>query len=118
MKFRLGVNYWPASSAMYWWRRFDEAEVERDFALIRKAGFDCVRIFLLWEDFQPDPRSISESALANLERVADAAGGHSQALVLTLFTGHMSGVNWLPEWALGARSRGMRFRTVSGGRVV
>ena len=51
--FRIGLNYWPATSAMYWWRRFRADEVQRDFERIRAAGFDSVRFFLLWEDFQP-----------------------------------------------------------------
>jgi endo-1,4-beta-mannosidase len=118
MKFRLGVNYWPVSSAMYWWQRFARREVEHDFTLIRGAGLDSVRIFLLWEDFQPEAGAISESALANLEQVADLAGDSGLSLIPTLFTGHMSGVNWIPQWALGADSASERFRTVSGGRVV
>jgi endo-1,4-beta-mannosidase len=118
MKFRLGVNYWPVSSAMYWWRRFDRREVERDFTLIRGAGLDSVRIFLLWEDFQPEAGAVSDSALANLERVADVAGDSGLSLILTLFTGHMSGVNWIPQWALGADFTPRRFRTMSGGRVI
>ena len=47
-RFDVGVNYWPASSAMRWWQRFDAAEVDRDFARIREAGGDLVRFFLLW----------------------------------------------------------------------
>ena len=35
----------------------------------------------------------------------------------TLFTGHMSGVNWIPSWALGEDAGDERFRVVSGGRV-
>ncbi len=35
----------------------------------------------------------------------------------TLFTGHMSGVNWIPSWALGEEAGDDRFRVVSGGRV-
>jgi endo-1,4-beta-mannosidase len=31
MIFRLGINYWPVSSAMYWWRHFDATEVAQDF---------------------------------------------------------------------------------------
>jgi len=45
--YRVGVNYWPASSAMQWWRRFEAAEVDRDFARIVAAGGDLVRFFLL-----------------------------------------------------------------------
>lgn len=118
MKFRLGVNYWPASSAMYWWRRFDRAEVVRDFARIRSAGFDSVRIFLLWEDFQPHPGRASPAALESLLSVADAASAEGLSLVPTLFTGHMSGVNWLPAWAIEPGSPPGRFRIVSGEHVV
>ena len=121
MQFRLGINYWPISSAMYWWQRFDRTEVERDFAAIRKAGFDSVRIFLLWEGFQPSPTTVSERALDNLAIVADVAESRGLSLIPTLFTGHMSGVNWIPEWALdkgSATQAPSRFRLVSGGKVV
>lgn len=117
-RFRLGINYWPVSSAMYWWRRFDAAEVAGDFARIRQAGFDSVRIFLLWEDFQPAPDVVSEKALGKLVTVADLAERHELSLVPTLFTGHMSGVNWIPPWALEATEEAARFRVVAGGRVV
>jgi endo-1,4-beta-mannosidase len=39
-------------------------------------------------------------------------------VIPTLFTGHMSGVNWIPGWALGNEAGDERFRVVSGGRVV
>lgn len=80
-------------------------------------GFDSLRIFLLWEDFQPTPHSICDSALAHLERVADLAAGNDLSIIVTLFTGHMSGVNWLPEWVLVNSGSSGRFRTVSGGRL-
>lgn len=118
MKFRIGINYWPTSSAMYWWQRFDPEEVRQDFQRIRRAGFDSVRVFLLWEDFQPTPDRVSEKAVDHLIRVADIAAAHGLSLLPTLFTGHMSGVNWIPQWALGRDSERSRFRTVSGGRVV
>jgi endo-1,4-beta-mannosidase len=103
---------------MYWWQRFDAGEVRRDFAEIRSAGFDCVRIFLLWEDFQPHPLRISSQAIGGLVSVADLAFAQSLTLIPTFFTGHMSGVNWIPEWALESSSRRQRFRIVAGNRVV
>jgi len=118
MKFRLGINYWPVSSAMYWWDRFDAGEVRRDFALISEAGFDSVRVFLLWENFQPSPNKVSGRALDRLVTVADAASHAGLSLVPTLFTGHMSGVNWAPEWALNVRAESPRFPVVSGGKIV
>ncbi len=103
---------------MYCWRNFHGEEVERDFARLRKAGFDTVRIFLLWEDFQPAPERVSKQALARLVRVADAAADNGLSLLPTLFTGHMSGANWIPGWALDVGGSSRRFPVVSGRKVV
>ena len=53
--------------------------------------------------------------LVTVANVARDAGLH---IMPTLFTGHMSGVDWIPGWALGGAERDARFRVVSGGRVV
>jgi endo-1,4-beta-mannosidase len=55
--------------------------------------------------------------LERLVAVADLAGRTDLAIVPTLFTGHMSGVNWVPPWALGGSDGDDRFRIVSAGRV-
>ena len=99
--FILGVNYWPRRKAMYWWSDFDAGEVREEFGLIKEMGMKVVRIFLLWDDFQPDPDSVSKDALANLVKVADIAAEHGLGLNVTFFTGHMSGPNWSPRWLLG-----------------
>jgi endo-1,4-beta-mannosidase len=117
-RFRLGVNYWPARTAMAWWSNFDRAEVAGDFARIASAGLDSVRVFLLWEDFQPSPHDVDREMLERLVVVADLAGTHDLALIPTLFTGHMSGVNWIPRWALGGAEGDGRFRVIADGEVV
>lgn len=98
--FTLGVNYWPRRKAMYWWSQFDAGEVEDDFALIQSLGLNVVRIFLLWDDFQPEPTSVDKNTLAHLVKVADLAAAHQLGLNVTFFTGHMSGPNWSPRWLL------------------
>ena len=103
---------------MRWWTQFDRAEVAADFARIAGSGLDSVRVFLTWEDFQPAPDAIDGAMLERLVTVADVAGELGLALVPTLFTGHMSGVNWIPAWALGGSDGDERFRVVSGGAVV
>jgi endo-1,4-beta-mannosidase len=103
---------------MSWWSKFDLAEVEADFGRIAACGLDSVRMFLTWEDFQPAPDRVDRWMLERLVEVADLAGGLGLALIPTLFTGHMSGVNWIPTWALGGSSRDTRFRVVSAGKVV
>jgi len=52
--------------------------------------------------------------LTHLVTVADIAARHALALMPTLFTGHMSGVNWIPPWALTRKKEVARFRVVSG----
>ena len=116
-RFRLGVNYWPARTAMGWWSDFDRTEVAADFARIAASGLDSVRLFLTWADFQPTPSAVDGRMLARLVAVADLAAAADIVLVPTLFTGHMSGVNWVPAWALGGTDRDHRFRVVSNGTV-
>ena len=66
-RFLLGINYWPRSSAMYAWERFDLAEIREDMARIKSLGLDVVRFFLLWERFQPHPDTVDERALQRFE---------------------------------------------------
>jgi endo-1,4-beta-mannosidase len=119
--FLTGVNYWPRRKAMYWWSDFDAAEVREEFGVIQRLGLSYVRIFLLWEDWQPDsPGRVSPEAMQALEQVCDIASGYGIKLDITFFTGHMSGPSWAPEWMLRrgeAMASGIR-QVVTGGRAV
>ena len=98
--FTLGVNYWPRKKAMYWWKDFERAEVEAEFVEIAALKLQVVRIFLLWEDFQPKSNRVSDRALSDLGIVLDVAREVGIKVMPTFFTGCMSGVNWWPIWAL------------------
>lgn len=115
-RFRIGVNYWPARTGMDWWSHFDDEEVAADFARIAASGLDSIRIFLTWETFQPAPDKVGE-ILGLLVSVADIAHQAGLDIAPTLFTGHMSGVNWIPAWALGGSDGDPRFRVISGDKV-
>ncbi len=118
--FVLGVNYWPRRKAMYWWNQFEASEVRDEFALIAFLGLGTVRLFLLWESFQPTPDVVDKISLRNFGRVCDIAAESGLKLDVTFFTGHMSGPNWVPGWLLGGprpvrRQKWLR-QVVSGGR--
>ncbi len=113
--FLLGVNYWPRKKAMFWWRRFDAGEVRAEFAEIAAMGLDLVRIMLMWEDFQPGPFEMSRQALADLGTALDIARENGLRVIVTLFVGHMSGINWAPGWALGGLATPGAIPTWSGG---
>ena len=116
MRFSLGINYWPRRSAMWMWSRFDAGEIAEDFARIAALGLDAVRFFLRWDDFQPRVDTLDALMFDRLEQVANLAAGAGLRCMPTLFCGHMSGVNWIPEWALDPATTAGRFRTYCGTR--
>jgi endo-1,4-beta-mannosidase len=116
--FVLGVNYWPRCKAMDWWHDFDSGEAREEFALIRELGLKAVRLFLLWDDFQPTPQRVAPRALARLTEICDLAAELGLKLDVTFFTGHMSGANWAPRWLLDERSPRESMPVVSAGDLV
>ena len=74
--FKIGVNYWPASTAIKMWSEWDSAEVLHDFHQMSDAGIDLVRFFLFTPDFvkqgQIDPQQLEHyrSVLTHLEAAA------------------------------------------------
>lgn len=115
-EFVLGINYWPRRSAMYMWRRFDLGELREDFARIRGLGLRVVRFFVGWDEFQPAADRIDASMLKRFDALMNALADARLQAMPSLFTGHMSGVNWLPPWTLDRNRPPSRFRTFSGGR--
>ena len=109
--FRLGVNYWPAEKAMDWLVDYDPLATRRDFLRAGSAGMDSVRVFVRWADVQPGEKTVDPGVLGNLVDAADAG----VELIVTLFVGHMSGVNWVPAWATGGTDGDTRFRVVIPG---
>ncbi len=115
--FLLGANYWPARSAMYWWKDFDKTALADDFERMAETGLQVVRIFLLWEDFQPQAGRVSVPCLDHLVDVAEQAQARGLRILPTFFTGHMCGLNWLPPWSLWAREGELHTPVFSQGRV-
>ncbi|MEM2936779.1 MAG: hypothetical protein QW231_06355 [Candidatus Bathyarchaeia archaeon] len=116
-EFIKGVNYWPIESAMNWWQRFDPSVVRDDFSRIQETGLRGVRIFLLWEAFQPLPRKISVKVLDELVAVMEIGHETKLKMIPTFFTGHMSGINYLPVWMLESKESNGRFPVFSEGKV-
>lgn len=98
--FLIGVNYWPKRKAMYWWKHFSAEEVRQEFEQIKELNIEAVRFSLLWEDFQPERYKMDVRQMNNLEKVLQIADDLKLRCVPTLFTGHMSGYNWMPHWTL------------------
>lgn len=115
--FMTGINYWPARKAMYWWKFYDPQEVRQDFALLKLYGIRTIRLFLTWEDFQPAPDVVDNKRLQDLLVTADLAYENQLEIMPAFFCGHMSGVNWIPDWALHHIEQRGRFPVFSQGRL-
>ena len=92
---------------MYMWREFDLGEVHDDMAHIASIGFDVVRVFVLFEDFLPGPRTVSAPMVERLVAVSRSARDAGLAIVPTLIVLNMSGRMWWPAWMLDERGKAM-----------
>lgn len=115
--FITGINYWPGNKAMFWWKTFSAEETALDFTNLAKASFQVIRIFLLWEDFQPTPDKIASQSLNNLYRVADLADQYGLQIMPTFFCGHMSGLNFLPTWMTAPAKQDIRFLVYNRNKI-
>jgi endo-1,4-beta-mannosidase len=115
--FTTGVNYWPQRAAMSMWRHFDPVTIKEDMATIAELGCSCLRIFLLWEDFQPHPRQCSVPVLDHLVKLMELAGDRGLRVMPALFTGYAAGLTWLPPWMLLASTAGGAQEVFSLGKV-
>lgn len=121
MNFGIGCNYWASHAGIYMWRNWDRQVVESDLQKLKKCGIQVLRVFPLWEDFQPLTRAKSNSfreyllgdvpldrkspeGLAGvdpvmIERFAEfvrLAKQYDMQLIVPLITGWMSGRMFFP----------------------
>jgi len=70
-----GVNYFRPG--MGWapqlWKTFDETAFREDFALMRDAGVNCVRVFLTYGSFLTEKGKIDPEGLAKFDKLLDIA---------------------------------------------
>jgi beta-galactosidase len=91
--FKIGVNYWPASSAIKMWSEWDSNEVLQDFQQMSDSGLDLVRFFIFTPDFVKQGE-ISHQQLAHYKTVLEHLKTADLLALPTLFVGHMSGQNY------------------------
>lgn len=116
-RYYIGANYWASHASINMWSEWDADAVERDFIALSSHGVDCLRMFLLWPDFQPlkaimandvvyeyrmmpgerplpdteaGRAGVSEEACAHFAELCRLADKYSLKLIVGLLTGHMS----------------------------
>lgn len=83
------------------WKEWNAESIDAEFRQMAELSLNACRVFLLWEDFQPDPYRVSEEAMAKFDELVKISKAHGVGLIPTFFTGHMSGENWDVPWRSG-----------------
>ena len=95
---RFGVNYIPSREWQHSWLDFDENSLRQDLTAIKEIGLDHIRVNLLWNYFQLDPKRMSPLAMKNLEKFVLVCEEMEMDFFISLFTGWMSGFYYFPAF--------------------
>ena len=105
-KFVLGVNYLCSKNSTRMWQDFDAASVEKDLIALRNSGVKWVRLFPLWDDFQPPQNSsftdeentgVCTVMADRLEKVMDLCFKYGFKAELVILTCIVNNENCVPE---------------------
>ena len=97
----VGANYWPGSCGVEMWQRWPADEIRRDLDLLIRHGFNAIRFFLRWQDFEPSPGLYDDGSFLRFAELLKWCGERdlfSQPTFFTPFSG--SALNG-PEWRQG-----------------
>jgi endo-1,4-beta-mannosidase len=95
---RFGVNYIPRKNWFFSWQDWDAQSVAEDLLAVRDLGMDHIRAHCIWPFFQPGISYVSERLLENLNSLLESADRAGLDVELTVLTGWMSGISFMPGW--------------------
>jgi hypothetical protein len=95
---RFGVNYVPSRNWYYCFNDWKPDTISRDLDAVAALGADHIRIMLIWPWFQPNPTYVSTRHLEALEQLLEIAGERRLEVLITLYTGWLSGFRFDPPY--------------------
>jgi len=95
---RFGLNYVPSRNWAFSWNDWKPEDIARDFDSIAAIGADHIRITLIWPWFQPNPIFVSPAHLDRLEELMRLANERKLDVLVTLYTGWLSGYAFKPPY--------------------
>ena len=125
-EFLIGCNYWASNAGVYTWKKFDKEVIVKDLQLLKEYGVNCIRVFPMWEDFQPIERyylpntpffekmpfqmrvndkpiatqkyesGLSEEQIENFKFLLDETKANGFKVIVSFITGWMSGRLFVP----------------------
>ncbi|MFH2024914.1 MAG: cellulase family glycosylhydrolase [bacterium] len=96
--FLLGVNYWPASSALNMWTEWNPEEIQDDIKRMKDRGMTCCRPFLFMPAFMDTPDQVNAQMIERLHFFMNQCESHELYTFPTFIVGHMSGEDLDVKW--------------------
>lgn len=98
-RFRFGINYTPSQDWWFSWNSWPRDPIRRDLDAIASLGADHLRILILWPYFQPNATWVSPLHVERLADLLRLMAERGLDAVVTVFTGQLSGLYFLPPFA-------------------
>jgi hypothetical protein len=97
----IGFNYHPSAQGCQYWQQWAPAAIEHDFQRMAQLGFNTVRFFVFWADFEPVVGQYDQVALVRLRSMVDLADRYGLACIPSLLTIWMNGQLFDLPWRAG-----------------
>ncbi len=118
-EFFVGCNYWCRNAGMYMWSQWDQATLEKEIGELAKNGVKVMRVFPMWQDFQPltgdcfaggayrsyrfrdnldlpNSAGVDDVMIERFRFMCDVCAKHDIKLIVGIVTGWMSGRQFVP----------------------
>lgn len=99
--FSVGFNYHPSPSGCQYWQLWDAEQIDADLGQMAARGFNTVRFFLFWADFEPVAGAYDPVMIERLTTFVAIAGRHKLACLPSLLTIWMNGQLFDLPWRNG-----------------
>lgn len=95
---RFGVNYTPSHNWWFCWNDWKRDPIQQDLDRIALLGADHLRVLLIWPYFQPNLTWVSPAHMDRLDDLMTMAAARHLDVLVTVFTGQLSGWFFLPPF--------------------
>ncbi|MEV4918418.1 beta-galactosidase trimerization domain-containing protein [Streptomyces tirandamycinicus] len=99
--FAAGFNYHPSQAGCAYWHKWDPGVLDADFRRMAELGFNTVRFFVFWADFEPAEGVYDAEKTGRLRELARIAERHGLYCLPSLLTIWMNGQRFEPDWRRG-----------------
>ena len=96
-----GVNYIVSDGWMINLPNLSIETMNADMAALQNIGVNHIRFFPLWSLTQPTINKLDEKVMKQIDQLVESAGKHNISMQIAPITGWMSGLVFLPPWAVG-----------------